>query len=371
MFHAKKLQFLLAILVVVVLVIGAVGAGVAMSRFATELSASLLSAKKIKKKRGSGKAALGKIVAQLALPGAVMHPLTVCLFTPPEKPEYKAEVIEDETEAAAGSGEEFEATVYIKNNGNIPWFGDSSGCTGANYVRLGTARERDRASVFFNPADPAWLEPNRIAMVEARVDPGDIATFHFTSRAPKTDDIFREYFQPVVENVRWLESRAETVAMDIYVGQTDAESAAKTLYLGQSGQMSSLDLSAKLVLDVDISEQKLRVKLGDALVREYTVSTGTFRTPTPLGRFKILSKQELRIGKAKPHYRMPQFTMFTRQGAGFHALPYLANDNGIFWNEALSHIGKRASHGCVRLLPEDAVDLYTLTEIDMEVVTHE
>ena len=129
--------------------------------------------------------------------------------------------------------------------------------------------------------------------------------------------------------------------------------------------------SGERVVDVDISEQKLRLKFGQTVIREYLVSTGTFNTPTPLDRFKILNKQELRIGSAKPHYRMPFWQGFTRGGAGFHSLPYLANDNGVFWEEALSHIGQRVSHGCVRLLPEDAEDFYKLTAVGIKVVVHD
>ena len=110
--------------------------------------------------------------------------------------------------------------------------------------------------------------------------------------------------------------------------------------------------------------------MGDTLIREYTVSTGTFNTPTPLGNFKILNKQDLRIARKWPHYHMPQWQGFTKWGHGFHSLPYLANDKGIFWNEALTHIGQRVSHGCIRLLPEDAEDLYSLTEVGTEMVIH-
>lgn len=55
--------------------------------------------------------------------------------------------------------------------------------------------------------------------------------------------------------------------------------------------------------------------------------------------------------------------MFRPSGYGLHALPSLGNDGGIFWTEALTHIGIPVSHGCVRILPEDAIWLYDFTEI--------
>ena len=288
-----------------------------------------------------------------------------------KKPEYKGEFLTSENDVEVERGGDFEASLYLKNTGNVPWFGDASACSGTTYMRLGTSRTKDRRSVFFNPGDPRWIAANRVAMVEKRVDPGEIATFRFESKTPYVDDIFREYFQPVVEGKKWLEQKEETAFLDIYAGENDDANEERLFYLGSSGQAGALDLSGERVVDVDISEQKLRLKFGQTVIREYLVSTGTFNTPTPLGKFKILNKQELRIGSAKPHYRMPFWQGFTRGGAGFHSLPYLANDNGVFWEEALSHIGQRVSHGCVRLLPEDAEDFYKLTAVGIKVVVHD
>lgn len=294
-----------------------------------------------------------------------------CAYIAPKKPEYRGEFISPEVRVDTEKGATFTASVYLKNTGNVPWFGDTSGCGGGvSYLRLGTARARDRDSVFYNPGSVEWVQANRIEMVEPRVDPGEIATFSFESHAPKVTDIFREYFQPVFEGKQWLESKEETVHVDIYVGVNDEEAEKKLFYLGQSGQASSLDISGEPEIHIDISEQKLRFQFGITVVREYMVSTGTFRMPTPLGRFKLLNKQELRIGGAKPHYRMPKWQGFTKWGHGLHSLPYLANDKGIFWKEALNHIGQRVSHGCVRLLPEDAEELFTFTEVGMPVVIH-
>lgn len=295
---------------------------------------------------------------------------TNCAFTLPEKVEYKAEFIAQETKVWAEQGGVFEVSLYVKNTGNIPWFSDTSGCTEEAPMRLGTARVRDRSSIFYNPGDARWINHNRISMLEPRIEPGEIATFRFESHAPYVDDIFREYFQLVLEGKQWLERKEEHAHVDIYIGENYEDNEKQLFYLGASGQASKLDLSGKPYIHVDISEQKLRLNFGDTVVREYLVSTGTFKMPTPLGKFKILNKQDLRIGGSPPHYRMPQWQGFTKWGHGLHALPYLANDKGTFWKEALNHIGQRVSHGCVRLLPEDAEDLYKLTEVEMELEVH-
>ncbi|MEK9132965.1 MAG: L,D-transpeptidase [Patescibacteria group bacterium] len=236
-----------------------------------------------------------------------------------------------------------------------------------NYTRLGTAKEQDRNSIFYNPGDLAWLGSNRIAMSESRIEPGEIATFTFRSVAPYTTDIFREFFQPITENVGWMTAKESTFYVDVSIGEPGYEYDKAVFYLGKSGQASMIDTTQPITINVDISEQKMIIKIGDFVVREYLVSTGTFKTPTPIGKFKILNKQELRIAGAYPHYRMPKWQGFTKWGHGLHALPYLANDRGTFWNEALTHIGQRVSHGCIRLLPEDAGELYQLTDVGVEV----
>lgn len=378
----KKIQAALTALLLGIMALSAISIGVAASRISEGFEVSVLgggsngngagsgSAKKILTRHKIHLRSAG-LIAQLAVPDTILNPLTICVYEAPENPEYKGEFISQTAEINVLPGEEFEVSLYIKNTGNTTWFGDSAGCSSQPLIRLGTARKRDRNSVFYNPADPRWVAQNRIAMTEERVEPDEIATFKFSSRAPDVTDIFREYFQPVVEAKQWIENKTATAHADIYVGENGENQESRLFYLGVSGQASALDITGEPVIDIDISEQKLRFKFGNTVVREYTVSTGTFKTPTPLGRFKILNKQELRIGSARPHYRMPFWQGFTKWGHGLHALPYLANDNGVFWNEALDHIGQRVSHGCVRMLNEDAEDLYQLTSVGMALVVHD
>lgn len=356
----KKLSSFITVLLVAVFTIGTIGVGISISRVSNQLQASVLKNQIIKKKKRKVSRA---ILSQLVVPETILNPLTVCLYSPPEKEEYKAEFVERETKFFSGENGKAEINLYLKNTGNTVWFGDTSRCTNTPFIRLGTARDRDRQSVFYNPADPMWLQANRIAMVEQRVEPGEIATFKFIGSAPAVSDIFREYFQPLVEGKNWIENKEAVAQVDIYTGQPIPEQEKAVFYLAKSGQSSSLDMTGALAIFIDLSEQKMIVKLGESIVREYKVSTGAYDTPTPKGNFKILVKQDLRIANKWPHYRMPMWMGFSPWGHGLHALPYLANDNGIFWNEALNHIGQRVSHGCVRLLPDDAADLYKIAEM--------
>lgn len=362
---------LLALGVALAIALGGIVVSIALSRTSNEIQASVIKkSKKVLRKKVPRRSAAGRLLAQLVIPPEIFNPLEACTYMPPEKPQYLAEALGVETDIWSERKGEFEAALYIKNTGNAAWFGDLSGCPNVNYMRLGTARDRDRNSIFYNPGDSRWINANRVQMNEMRVDPGEIASFSFRSFAPDADDIFREYFQPVVEGKTWISGAKTFAQLNIYVGDVSESQKAALFYLGKTGQTSAIDTFAFASVEVDLSEQKTYVKLGEQIIREYLVSTGAARTPTPRGNFKVLTKQELRIGSAAPHYRMPFFQLFTPGGAGFHALPYLANDKGIFWNEALSHIGQPVSHGCVRLLPDDAEDLYKLTAIGTPVAIH-
>lgn len=106
------------------------------------------------------------------------------------------------------------------------------------------------------------------------------------------------------------------------------------------------------------------------VVKTYRISSGSSSTPTPRGIFQIHKKQDLRVSSQAVPYRMPNYMAFTKNLAfGLHGLPYLGKtrENSAYWNEAQDHIGTPVSHGCVRFLPEEAVEIYEWVEIGMPV----
>lgn len=371
----KQIHLILTAVLLAVFTLGTIGTGVLLSRISSEdMGASVLTAKKKTKRKRS---AARKLFPALLIDTGASE-VDICNYTLPQQPEYKGEFIAKETKIQTEPGEKFEVALYLKNTGNTAWFGDRSECHSIPHMRLGTARDRDHDSLFYNPGDSRWIQGNRIAMVEPRVEPGEIATFKFSSKAPWAADIFREFFQPVIDGVKWLETKEETAYVDIYIGAVTEENERALFYLGKTGQASSINPNGELFVDVDISDQRMLVFLGDTIIREYMVSTGTFQKPTPTGSGKIVEKQELRIANKYPHYRMPfwQSLAFDKHGGqflgyGFHSLPYLANDKGVFWNEALNHIGQRVSSGCVRILPENAEDLFNITKIGTKFLIHD
>ncbi|MBU1019533.1 MAG: L,D-transpeptidase [Patescibacteria group bacterium] len=294
---------------------------------------------------------------------------TTCIFEEPaEDLVYSAELIDVVMPESIGPGEEFEVEITLLNTGNMPWFSASSGCP-ENPMNLGTAAEQDRESLFgdLDYAISGWLGSNRVEMATEVVHPEEIGTFKFSSKTPWGDTWYKEYFMPVIEDHGWLEDTL--IGVDILVDKA-AEQVDAGIMQVVDFSTSSTHLDGEKRVEIDLSEQEMNLFVGDTKIKTFYVSTGAWDTPTPTGTFYVLNKQELRIGGAWPHYRMPNWMGFTVWGHGIHSLPYLANDGGAFWYEALDHIGTPVSHGCIRTLPDDSELLYDFGEVDMKVVIY-
>ncbi len=101
-------------------------------------------------------------------------------------------------------------TVWLKfkNEGTATWYN-----SGDNPVRLGTSHDIDRSSVFYKHT---WLSENRPAKLkESKVEPGEVGTFSFYLKAPETPGIYKEFFQPVVEGITWLEDWGVFLEIDV------------------------------------------------------------------------------------------------------------------------------------------------------------
>lgn len=292
----------------------------------------------------------------------------VCGFEVPEDKNYGAQIISIRRQLRVEPGETFRVKVFMKNTGSMPWFSNKSECLGPK-MSLGTDRDRDRDSYFYDENLKGWEGTNRIGMDQYRTDPGQIASFTFWAQAGKNADVYKEYLTPVLKDIQWVDDAQ--FSFDVMIGdtgETATDIRKKLSFAGVSGSVSSIDLNAPKTLTVDLSEQNLYVYLGDVEVRKFRVSSGAAATPTPVGETNVFLKQWVRVGAKPPHYIMPRFMMFRAGGYGFHALPSLGGDGGVFWTEARNHIGSPVSHGCVRILPEDADWLYEFTDIGTKVI---
>lgn len=318
-----------------------------------------------------------------------------CDVTVPERAVYDGEVVTVRRKLKVAQEEEFRVKVFVKNTGNMPWFSKESTCMGVK-VSLGTDKERDHNSIFYS--SKGWEAANRVKMDQVRVEPGQIASFTFYGNGPTKDAVYKEYFTPVVEGVTWIENA--TTSFEVIVGEPE-ESASdirqKISYASRTGEvLSMIDLDGARNVHVDLSDQVMAVYLGNEMIREFRVSTGGPGHATPTGVHKIVGKQDVRIGNKQPFYIMPKFQSLSINGRGFtgfgiHALPSLGSadlrakirglqsqgvpiptsiyEDDTLWNEAVEHLGRPVSHGCVRVGPIDAQFIFDFTEVGESEVT--
>jgi len=270
------------------------------------------------------------------------------------------------------TGEKYRVKVFVRNTGDTPWFSGKSGC-GGPIISLGTDRERNRKSQLYSPDirkdDNNWASASRIYMDQNRVNPGEIASFTAWAQAETKSDILKEYFSLVVdEKARMQDSE---FSFEVVIGDPEVDFKSlrrKMLFSNKSGSVAAVNLDGERTIKVNLSEQKMYLTLEDDVVREFFISTGKASTPTPTGNYSIKLKQDVRVGGEKPHYIMDNFMWFKDGGYGIHALPKLRTDGGRFWEEAKDHIGRPVSHGCIRLLPDDAKFAFEFADLGTKVV---
>lgn len=106
-------------------------------------------------------------------------------------------------------------------------------------------------------------------------------------------------------------------------------------------------------IHVDVEQKRLTLWQGDELIRQYTVATGAWATPTPVGVFTITHRFSGQMGGF---------------GTCFLGLNVPWGDFGIHGTNKPESIGYDASHGCIRMQVHDAEELYALVPNGTKVV---
>lgn len=149
--------------------------------------------------------------------------------------------------------------------------------------------------------------------------------------------------------------------------ETEAFSSTGSLVVGDPDPEAP---SHAKVIRIFLGQQRAYLLEYGKVVKTYQISTGAWETPTPRGNFQIHRKQPLRISSQGVPYRMPNYMAFTPNEAfGLHALPYLGSnkETSWYWQEANDHIGTPVSHGCIRFLPDEAVEVYEWVDVGTKV----
>jgi lipoprotein-anchoring transpeptidase ErfK/SrfK len=112
-------------------------------------------------------------------------------------------------------------------------------------------------------------------------------------------------------------------------------------------------------IDVDLTNQRLYAYEGDTVVNSFIVSTGTWRTPTVTGQFKVYVKYRS-AAMSGPGYYLPDvpYIMYFHGDYGLH---------GTYWH---NNFGTPMSHGCVNLRTEEAAWLYNWASVGTLVNVH-
>jgi len=112
-------------------------------------------------------------------------------------------------------------------------------------------------------------------------------------------------------------------------------------------------------IDIDLTNQKLSVFKGKNLLDTFIVSTGTWRTPTVTGQYRIYVKYPA-ADMSGPGYYLPSvpYVMYFYKGYGIH---------GTYWH---NNFGTPMSHGCINLRTDNAKWVYNKSVVGTVVKIH-
>jgi lipoprotein-anchoring transpeptidase ErfK/SrfK len=112
-------------------------------------------------------------------------------------------------------------------------------------------------------------------------------------------------------------------------------------------------------IDVNLSAQTVQAYIGRELQNTFIVSTGTWRTPTVTGQYRIYVKYRY-ADMSGPGYYLPDvpYVMYFYKGYGLH---------GTYWH---NNFGTPMSHGCINLRTDEAGWLFDFASVGTVVNIH-
>lgn len=123
-------------------------------------------------------------------------------------------------------------------------------------------------------------------------------------------------------------------------------------------------------IEIVISEQKMYLWQDGKIISEHIISTGKMATPTKIGNFSVLTKQEVAYGCGTSQcWKMPYWLgVYKVNGSenGIHELPFIKVGNK-YYRENPKSLGRRVSHGCIRVAVGEAKIIYDWAELAMPV----
>jgi len=118
----------------------------------------------------------------------------------------------------------------------------------------------------------------------------------------------------------------------------------------EANLVATLPERGSILVSIDKSKQRMTVLVDGVQRYHWPVSTGARGYSTPSGTYTASSMNEIWYSKQWDNAPMPHAVFFTKEGHAIHGT-----------NE-VRRLGKPASHGCVRLSPQNAATLYALVD---------
>jgi hypothetical protein len=109
---------------------------------------------------------------------------------------------------------------------------------------------------------------------------------------------------------------------------------------------------AKILIEIDKTTQRMTVSQDGVQRFVWPVSTGQRGYDTPSGEFKPFRMEKEHYSREWDDAPMPYSIFFTARGHAIHGTEHLRN------------IGRPASHGCVRLEPQNARVLFDMVKAE-------
>ncbi len=121
---------------------------------------------------------------------------------------------------------------------------------------------------------------------------------------------------------------------------------AASLFLGQA-IVTSPGASARVVAKVSLASQRMTVYVNGRRRYSWRISSGKWGYSTPRGTYRPTIVKRMHYSRKYYNSPMP-YSVFFRGGYAIH---------GTY---ATRRLGRRASHGCIRLHPAHAATFYSL-----------
>lgn len=130
----------------------------------------------------------------------------------------------------------------------------------------------------------------------------------------------------------------------------------KKLMMTVAAVLFSTSAMAEYHVVISKSQQAMSVYEDGELLDTWPVSTARKGYYTPTGTYRPYSYQPMHYSKKFDNAPMPH-SIFFSGGYAIHATPHVGN------------LGRPASHGCVRLHPTHAANLYEMTKGEPTLIT--